>query len=133
MHTQRINDVALRYLLDPRIGAILAALCGREPLAAQRMLYFKPAGARGQALHQDNFYLKVEPGTCIAAWMALDPVDRENGGLEVVPGTHRMDIFCPEPADLDVSFTREYVPPPPGLKAVPGGLAPGDGLFVHGR
>ncbi|MEJ7654789.1 MAG: phytanoyl-CoA dioxygenase family protein [Chloroflexia bacterium] len=46
------------------------------------MLY-SPAGARGQALHQDNFFLKVEPGTCIAAWAALDPADRENGGLEV--------------------------------------------------
>ena len=132
MHPHRVNDVALRYLLDPRIGAILSDLFGEEPLAAQSMLYFKPAGARGQALHQDNFYLKVEPGTCIAAWMALDPADRENGGLEVVPGTHKMDIFCPEPADLDVSFTREYVPPPPGLTAVPVDLAPGDVLFFNG-
>ena len=109
MHPHRVNDTALRYLLDPRLGAILDDLFGEEPLAAQSMLYFKPAGARGQALHQDNFYLKVDPGTCIAAWVALDPADRENGGLEVVPGTHKMDLFCPEEADLDVSFTREYV------------------------
>ncbi len=132
MHPHRVNDVARRYLLDPRLAAILADLFGEEPLAAQSMLYFKPAGARGQALHQDNFYLKVEPGTCIAAWFALDPADRENGGLEVVPGTHAMDLFCPEGADLDVSFTREYVPPPPGLAAVPMDLAPGDILFFNG-
>jgi ectoine hydroxylase-related dioxygenase (phytanoyl-CoA dioxygenase family) len=132
MHPHRVNDVALRYLLDERIGAILAALFGEEPLAAQSMLYFKPAGARGQALHQDNFYLKVEPGTCIAAWMALDRIDRENGGLEVVPGTHTMDIFCPEEADLDLSFTRDYVPVPPGLEAVPVDMDPGDVLFFNG-
>ena len=132
MHPHRFNPVALRYLLDQRLGAILADLFGEEPLAAQSMLYFKPAGARGQALHQDNFYLKVEPGTCLAAWIPLDPADRENGGLEVVPGTHKMDIFCPEEADSSLSFTREYVPVPPGLKAVPVDLAPGDILFFNG-
>lgn len=132
MHPHRINEVARRYLLDGRLAAILAGLFGEEPLAVQSMLYFKPAGARGQALHQDNFYLKVEPGTCIAAWIALDPADRENGGLEVVPGTHAMDLFCPEEADLDVSFTREYVPPPPGLTATPVNLAAGDVLFFNG-
>lgn len=132
MHPHRVNDVAQRYLLDARLATILEALFGEEPLAAQSMLYFKPAGARGQALHQDNFYLKVEPGTCIAAWVALDPADRENGGLEVVPGTHIMDIFCPEEADSTVSFTREFVPVPPGLEAVPVDLAPGDVLFFNG-
>jgi hypothetical protein len=133
MHPHRVNDVALRYLLDARLAEILADLFGEEPLAAQSMLYFKPAGARGQALHQDNFYLKVDPGTCIAAWVALDPADRENGGLEVVPGTHRMDLFCPEEADQGTSFTREYVPPPPGLKAVGVDMAPGDVLFFNGQ
>ena len=132
MHPHRVNPVALRYLLDMRLAAILHDLFGEEPLAAQSMLYFKPAGARGQALHQDNFFLQVEPGTCIAAWVALDPADRQNGGLEVVPGTHRMDIFCPEEADATASFTREYVPVPPGLATVPVDMAPGDVLFFNG-
>jgi hypothetical protein len=132
MHPHRVNAVALRYLLDPRLAAILTDLFAEEPLAAQSMFYFKPPGARGQALHQDNFFLKVEPGTCIAAWVALDPTDRANGGLEVVPGTHAMDIFCPEEADLAVSFTRDYVPVPPGLEAVPVDMQPGDVLFFNG-
>ena len=101
-------------------------------LAAQSMFYFKPPGARGQALHQDNFYLRVEPGTCVAAWIACDVIDRENGGLEVVPGTHRMDVFCPEEADEGLSFAREYVPPPPGLAPVPVDMEPGDVLFFNG-
>lgn len=132
MHPHRFNEVALRYMLDSRLAAVLEDLFGEEPLAAQSMLYFKPAGARGQALHQDNFFLKVEPGTCLAAWVALDPADRENGGLEVVPGTHNMDIFCPEEADETLSFTRDYVPVPPGLQAVPVDMAPGDVLFFNG-
>jgi phytanoyl-CoA hydroxylase len=133
MHPHRVNDLALRYLLDDRLTEALTALFGEEPLAAQSMLYFKPPGAKGQALHQDNFFLKVEPGTCIAAWVALDRADEENGGLEVVPGTHDMDIFCPGEADSEVSFTRDYVPVPEGLEAVPVVMEPGDVLFFNGQ
>ncbi|MFF2503339.1 phytanoyl-CoA dioxygenase family protein [Streptomyces sp. NPDC058067] len=132
MHPHLIDDTAMRCLLDARITSIVGELIGEEPIAAQSMLYFKPPGARGQALHQDNFYLRVEPGTCVAAWVALDEVDRANGGLEVVPGTHLMDLFCPEEADPDTYFTREYVPPPAGCTRVPVDMAPGDVLFFNG-
>lgn len=132
MQPHRFNDVARKYLLDKRFRVILEQLFGEEPLAAQSMFYYKPPGARGQALHQDNFYLRVEPGTCIAAWVAIDVIGRDNGGLEVVPGTHAMDIFCPDEADPDVSFTRDYVPPPPGLAPVPVDMSPGDVLFFNG-
>lgn len=132
MFPHLVSDLARRTLTDPRLHAIIADLLDEEILAAQSMFYFKPPGARGQALHQDNFYLRVEPGTCVAAWVACDEIDRANGGLEVVPGTHRMAVFCPEPADPTVSFTTEYVPPPPGLAPVPVDLDPGDVLFFNG-
>ncbi|MGR3867945.1 phytanoyl-CoA dioxygenase family protein [Streptomyces graminifolii] len=132
MHPHEISELALRFLLDQRLRTVLERLFGEEVLAAQSMFYFKPPGARGQALHQDNFYLRAEPGTCVAAWIACDEIDRENGGLEVVPGTHRMDLFCPEEADAGVSFAREYVPPPPGLTPVPVDMSPGDVLFFNG-
>lgn len=132
MNPHEISTAARRMLLDARLTTAVAALLGEEPIAAQSMFYFKPPGARGQALHQDNFYLRVEPGTCVAAWLALDRVDRGNGGLEVVPGTHRMDLFCPEEADPGTYFTREYVPPPPGLERVPVDMEPGDVLFFNG-
>ncbi|MFG3028084.1 phytanoyl-CoA dioxygenase family protein [Streptomyces sp. NPDC048253] len=132
MHPHEISSLARQVLLDARLRNVLEELLGEEVLAAQSMFYFKPPGARGQALHQDNFYLRVEPGTCVAAWLACDVIDRDNGGLEVVPGTHRMGLFCPEEADAEVSFAREYVPPPPGLAAVPVDMAPGDVLFFNG-
>ena len=55
----------MRYMLDSRIEGILTELMGDSPLAVQSMFYFKPPGARGQDFHQDNFYLKVKPGTCM--------------------------------------------------------------------
>ena len=127
-----VGPIAKRYLLDGRIREILVACLREQPLAVQTMFYFKPAGARGQDFHQDNFYLKVKPGTCIAAWIALDDCDAENGGMMCVPETGRADIVCPEQADPTVSFTTEHVPIPAGKSAILPVLKPGDVLFFNG-
>src|SRR5688500_13476798 len=132
MHPHRFDPLSMRILLDRRIDRVLRDLLGEEPVATETMFYFKPPGARGQAFHQDNFYLKVKPGTCIAAWIAVDPAIRTNGGLLVAPGTHRMDVQCPEPADESKSFVNHLVPPPPGVTPVPAELQPGDVLFFNG-
>jgi len=132
IHMHRWDEVSLKWLIDPRLNAWLTALLGKEPYAAQTMLYFKPPGARGQALHQDNFYLRVQPGTCMAAWMALDPCDEENGCLMVVPGTHNLPILCTIPADTTESFTNIAVPVPKDLPIVPAVMEPGDVLFFNG-
>jgi ectoine hydroxylase-related dioxygenase (phytanoyl-CoA dioxygenase family) len=96
------------------------------------MLYFKPPSARGQALHQDQYYLRVQPGTCMAAWMALDRCDEENGCLQVVPGSHRLPVLCTEKADTSVSFTDITVPVPESIRVVPVVMEAGDVLFFHG-
>ena len=127
-----VGRVALDFLLAPRPEVIVLSLIGKEPLAVQTMFYFKPPGARGQALHQDNFYLRVQPGTCLAAWLAVDDVNAENSGMKVVPGTQRYEIVCPEEADLNFSFTKEHVPVPEGMQAVHVDMKAGDVLFFNG-
>ena len=132
IHMHRWDETSLRWMIDPRLRDVMTDLLGREPYAVQTMLYFKPAGARGQALHQDQFYLNVQPGTCMAAWMALDHCDEENGCLEVVPGTQELPILCTVKADITQSFTDVTVPLPPGMQAVPVIMEPGDVLFFNG-
>ena len=137
MHPHRhdelpVGPLAKRYLLDRRIEDVLWDLWDEEPIAAQSMFYFKPPGSRGQDLHQDNFYLGIKPGTCMAAWIAIDRAEGENGGLRVVPGSHRMDVVCPEASDLSVSFTNHHVAVPEGAEAVQLELDPGDCLFFNG-
>ncbi|OXM86910.1 phytanoyl-CoA dioxygenase family protein [Paenibacillus rigui] len=132
MHPHKINDTAFEYMLHPKVMHILADLFGGDPLAAQSMFYFKPPGAKGQALHQDQFYLKVEPGTCIAAWTAVDPADEENGGLMVVPRSNKLAVECPHQADPQVSFTKEEVEVPEGYEVVPAVMEAGDVLFFNG-
>ena len=133
MHPDKIvGRVAKSYLLDPRLHDILTEMFDDEPLAAQSMFYFKPAGARGQALHQDNFYLRVKPGTCIAAWLAVDDADAENGGMVVVPGSSDLDLTCPKKADSARSFTSDFVEVPEGLREEAVTLKAGDVLFFNG-
>jgi phytanoyl-CoA hydroxylase len=133
IHMHRWEETARGWLLEPRLNRVLTALLGGvEPFAVQTMLYFKPPGARGQAPHQDNFYLRVRPGTCIAAWLALDPCDGENGCLEVVPASHDWPILCTIDADTAVSFTDVTVPLPAGTEPVAMPMEPGDVLFFNG-
>ncbi|WP_329001739.1 phytanoyl-CoA dioxygenase family protein [Kribbella sp. NBC_00709] len=136
VHPHRRDDLAvgrlsMELMLDSRILDVVQALIG-PALGAQSMFYFKPPGARGQALHQDNMSLRADPETCLAAWIAIDDVDEENGGLAVVPGSHREELLCPEPADLTESFTGLGLSVPDGLTKVQTKMRAGDALFFHG-
>jgi ectoine hydroxylase-related dioxygenase (phytanoyl-CoA dioxygenase family) len=127
-----VGPVARRYLLDQRLLSILQALLREEPYAVQSMFYFKPPGARGQDFHQDNYYLRVKPGTCMAAWIAIDDCDEENGGMMCVPETGSHEIVCPEKSDPRLYFTTEHVAIPEGKTAILPLMKAGDVLFFNG-
>ncbi len=133
MQPHRWDDLSLRWLIDPRLNGVMTALLGREPYAVQTMFYFKPPKARGQALHQDQYYLQVQPGTCMAAWMAIDDCDEENGCLQVVPGSHTWPLLCTVEADTSQSFTDVTVPIPEGTEVRPVVMKAGDVLFFNGQ
>ncbi|WP_135549244.1 phytanoyl-CoA dioxygenase family protein [Paenibacillus cymbidii] len=130
---ERISEVAMKYSIHPSIMRANADLFGEEPLSCGSMYYFKPPGARGQALHQDNYYLRNEPGTCIGCWIAIDPADEENGGLVVVPNTGDLEIQCPDKADTKQYAYSDEVSVPAGLAPIPMIMDPGDALFFNGN
>lgn len=43
--------------------------------------------------HQDNFYFKLDPPSCLTIWMALDHIDPGNGLLRYCPGSHRGGVL----------------------------------------
>ena len=101
--------------------------------ASQSMFYFKPPGARGQALHQNNWFLQVSPETCIAAWIAIDDADEKNGSLREVPGTHKESVICHVAAEPSLSFSKDAIPPlPADLIPIKTRLNEGDVFFFHG-
>jgi ectoine hydroxylase-related dioxygenase (phytanoyl-CoA dioxygenase family) len=133
IHPHRWDDRARAWVTDGRLAHCLTALMGEAPYAVQTMFYFKPPGARGQALHQDQFFLRVHPGTCMAAWLAVDDCDEANGCLQVVPRTHTLPVLCTVEADTAASFTDMAVPLPEGMTPVPVPMRAGDVLFFNGQ
>ncbi|NJK81077.1 MAG: phytanoyl-CoA dioxygenase family protein [Chloroflexaceae bacterium] len=133
MHMHHWDNLSLRWLLDARLNDWLTTLLGSEPYAVQTMLYFKPPGARGQALHQDQYFLRVQPGTCMAAWLPLDDCDEENGCMQLVPGTQWLPVLCPSPADSTQSFVDVGVELPEGIQPTPAVMRAGDVLFFNGQ
>ncbi|HEY3234506.1 MAG TPA: phytanoyl-CoA dioxygenase family protein [Polyangiaceae bacterium] len=124
------DQTSLELQRDERFAKTASRLIGDDVALCQTMLYFKPPGARGQALHQDHQYLRRYP--VIAAWLALDDCDQDNGQMVVIPGSHRAGILPVRPADTQISFTD-------GESLIPEGSAPcglamqaGDALFFGG-
>jgi ectoine hydroxylase-related dioxygenase (phytanoyl-CoA dioxygenase family) len=136
MHPHRYSDKVRDWLIHPEVAAVLEVLLGKPALGVQTMYYFKPPGAKGQGMHQDNFYLVSAPATCIAAWTAIDAADLENGCLYVAPGSHRRDILCPDKAKSDTWFEygdSHIAPFPRDLKPIPVTVPKGATLFFGGN
>lgn len=134
LHMHRWDDVSLKWLLSERIGNWLRALSGGlEPYAIQTMVYYKDPGRRGQALHQDQLFIRAEPGTSIAAWMALEPADEANGCMRVVPGSHKLPVLCAAEVDTTLSFVGVGSQVPDDIETEPVIMDAGDVMFFHGK
>lgn len=77
------------------VRAIRQILNSQKPMIVQTMyLEKRPAEpGKGTALHQDSHYLPNEPNTLMACWLAMSNTDGENGGLCVVPGSHKRGLY----------------------------------------
>jgi ectoine hydroxylase-related dioxygenase (phytanoyl-CoA dioxygenase family) len=85
------TDAQFRALAHhPKIAGGAQQLTGGPLRIVQTMFLDKPPqGGVGIAMHQDSHYLPNEPNTLMACWVALSDTDGDNGGLCVVPGSHR--------------------------------------------
>jgi len=64
------------------------------PVVPKNMQYFnKPPGV-GQPTppHQDGYYFMLDPCEAVTMWLALEPVDEENGCVRYVRGSHRLGM-----------------------------------------
>ncbi len=135
MHPHRHSERVKQWAIHPRVTAVLTSLLGRDSLLAQTMYYFKPPGAKGQGMHQDNFYVLAAPATGIAAWTAIDDSTIDNGCLVVVPGTNRSAIHCPaDGTDTWMSYGDSHIKPfPRDAKPVAVEVPRGATLFFSGN
>lgn len=122
------------YRDHPTWKALAEMLLG-EPAHADGVEWFnKPIGTHHVTPpHQDNFYFCLRPPQVLTIWLALDPVDEENGCLRYVRGSQRRGIrphrrtatlgFSQGIADYGDADRAEEI-------AVP--MEPGDVVIHHG-
>lgn len=81
--------------------------------------------------HQDVRYWNFETQELANSWLALGHEEQANGGMQLIPGSHKMD-FDTDRYDAD-KFLREDLPANKALidQAVLAELEAGDVLFFH--
>ncbi len=90
----KVDDQWTHLAHHPRIAAIVRQLNGPNPQIVQTMYMNKaPDGGTGVALHQDTHYIRNEPNTLMACWIALSDTDADNGGLCVVPESNTKGLY----------------------------------------
>jgi phytanoyl-CoA hydroxylase len=118
-----------KYLLKEALVSRLQDILGPDILLFRDILMLKPAlvGSK-MPWHQDSKYWPIEPTALCSVWTALDPATHENGCMQVIPRSHKMDLLDSRdggPAldddQLDLSQAIE----------VP--MEPGSSLFFHSR
>ncbi len=122
----------MRLAMSARLHGILDQILGRGRVLFQDMALIKPPGIGSEKpWHQDAAYFRVsDPALIVGAWIALDPADRDNGCMEVIPRSH---LGGPVPhvpaADINVCTIRPDCLRLAERTALP--MDPGDVLIFH--
>jgi phytanoyl-CoA hydroxylase len=91
--------------MNRRLHDRLDQLLGRSRVLFQEMALVKPPRIGSEKpWHQDASYFRVtDPGLVVGVWIALDPALRQNGCMELVPGSH---LGGPVPHRHENDFNR---------------------------
>lgn len=124
-------------MFDGPIRRIASAVMGDEAVPVNMQFFNKPAGI-GQPTppHQDGYYFHLDPPLAVTGWLALEPVDEENGCIHYVGGSHRGEGFRPHGFTSVLGFSQGMTDfgtdeDKSGTVACPGG--PGTFLMHHAK
>jgi phytanoyl-CoA hydroxylase len=126
------SPALLRAAMSVRLHAVLDALMGQGRVLLQEMALVKPPKVSGEKpWHQDAAYFRgSDPNLMFGVWIALDPATRENGCMEVIPGSHHRGPAPHVPArDINLCTIRPDLVRLEDRRALP--IDPGDALVFH--
>ncbi|XP_041486841.1 phytanoyl-CoA dioxygenase, peroxisomal [Microtus oregoni] len=88
------NKELFRYCSLPEVLKYVECFTGPNIMAMHTMLINKPSDTGKKTsrhpLHQDLHYFPFRPSNrIVCAWTAMENIDRNNGCLVVLPGTHK--------------------------------------------
>jgi ectoine hydroxylase-related dioxygenase (phytanoyl-CoA dioxygenase family) len=124
------RNMAFRKLIhDDRILDIVQDLLGPNIMLFHDQALFKPARHGGEVCwHQDNGYWQCRPANLVSCWLTLDDVRRENGAMQVIPGSHLKPVWHQRTEDSNALLKIEGVA---AEKAVVIDLPAGGVMFHH--
>lgn len=124
------SPALMRAAMAQPLHAALDGLLGVGRVLFQDMALIKPPRIGGQKdWHQDAAYFRVSDARLIVgSWIALDPAGRDNGCMQVIPGSHLLGP-APHVPMLDPNechIRRDLIH---AERSVAIELAPGDALI----
>ena len=126
------SPALLRAAMSARLHAVLDALMGQGRVLMQEMALVKPRKVSGdKPWHQDAAYFRgSDPNLMFGVWIALDLATRDNGCMEVIPGSHLRGPAPHVPAeDINLCTIRPDLVHLADRVALP--MDPGDVLIFH--
>ena len=89
-HNRHLDcEVIWRIASSPAIVERMKCILGEDLLLWRTNFFSKPPGEVEVPWHQDYHYWPIEPAVVVSAWVAIDDANRENGCVEIIPGSHR--------------------------------------------
>lgn len=120
------------YRTTPKWVELAESLLGEPAEAGEPEWFNKPPNTvHVTPPHQDNYYFNLVPANVLTIWVALDPIDEENGCLRFVRGSHK-DGVLPHSRSSILGFSQ-HIADYDDLKAdeVVVKLNPGDASVHH--
>ncbi len=140
MNPDRENPIFAAAVRHTNLVRISELLLQWKIEALQTMYYWKPPGALGLDLHQDNFYVQSNQDSFASAWVALDDADLENGPLIVYPGSHVEPVLPVHEVPIPLSGRPLYpnargkeTVVPDKYKPLPLEARKGAAVLIHGH
>jgi ectoine hydroxylase-related dioxygenase (phytanoyl-CoA dioxygenase family) len=119
-----------KAVFNDQILDVVEELMGPGIMLFHDQALFKPAKTGGPVpWHQDNGYWNCSPANLISCWIALDDAYRENGAMQVLPGSHLKPYRHAELTESN--RLREIQAPVDESKVVVVDLKAGECLFHH--
>ena len=92
----KFSEIMYDALSHPVMVDVLTQVIGPNVKCMQSMLFIKASGKPGQAWHQDEYFIPTRDRSLTGGWIALDDATVENGGLWVIPGSHKHGVLWPQ-------------------------------------